>query len=278
MSTGAKVAIFGLYGLFSIGGIVAIISRTVFAQPVVVQNEGEELYRQGLRLFAAGDYELAKGKFTDAANLVKDAPEPLRYARLCDTELAARTSLKNAERALVNRRYTEAVRALDAVESTSVYYDQATRQRKDTAPKAAQELYEDARRLASENPTEASSRLKTALELDPTHLEARDLLGRLRGGTTVPASPTARSTSANPPPSAATVAAVTRETREPRSTHAGSSSHAAPVKGDDDGDLAAVKVGKGGQASSGPPADSKAGMAAYKARDFAGAVKLLRAL
>jgi hypothetical protein len=266
MSTGATLMIFGLYGLISIGGIVATVSRTVSAHPLVTQSEGEELYRQGLRLFAAGDYELAKAKFTDAGNLVKDAPEPVRYAHLCDAELAARTSLKNAERALVNRRYTEAVRALDAVESTSVYYDQAARQRKDTAPKAAQELYEDARRLASENPSEASARLKTALELDPTHLEARDLLGRLRGGAPVSAPPpAARPSSHNPVPSAAPVATVVREPREPKT-------HATAGKGDEDGDLANVKVGKSVAAP-----DSKAGMAAYKARDFAGAVRLLRA-
>jgi hypothetical protein len=281
MSTGVKLAIFGLYGLVSIGGVVAIVSRTVLAQPVVVQNEGEELYRQGLRLFAAGDYALAKGKFTDAANLVKDAPEPLRYARLCDTELAARTLLTNAERALVNRRYTEAVRALDGVESSSVYYDQASKQRKETAPKAAQELYDDARRLASENPVEASARLKTALELDPNYVEARDLLGKLHGGTPAAAPAPSRPTSSNPPPSAATVAAMTREPRPPREREPREAKSSRPApratgKGEEDGDLATVKVGKG-PASSGPPPDSKAGMAAYKARDFAGAVKLLRA-
>ena len=280
MSTIGKVLVFGMYGLFSVGGIVAIVSRTVFAQPVVVQNEGEELYRQGLRLFAAGDYELAKTKFTDAANLVKDAPEPLRYARLCDTELAARTSLKNAERALVNRRYTEAVRALDAVESTSVYADQAARQRKDTAPKAAVEMLEDARRLQTDNAEEARNRLKTALELDPNNFDARDLLNRLHGGG--PAATPSRAPATNPPPSAATVAAVSREPREPREPreavrHAATPRAAPPPKGDDDGDLATVKVGKAASASSGPPPDAKAGMAAYKARDFAGAVKLLRA-
>ncbi len=177
-----RLLVFGVMALISVIGLALILSRTVFAHPVVVASEAEEVYRQGLRLFAAGDYDLAKTKFMEAVAQAQDAPEPRRYARLCDAETQARGALKNAERALVNHRYAEAVRALDAVESTSVYYDQASRQRKDTAPKAANEMVDEARRIAQENPDDARSRLKSALELDPNNGDARDLLAKLHGG------------------------------------------------------------------------------------------------
>jgi len=263
-----KILIFGGMMVISLGGLALILSRTVFAQPVVASNDAEETYRQGLRLFAAGDYELAKGKFTEVVALATDAPEPRRYARLCDAELQARSSLKNAERALVNRRYTEAVRALDAVEPTSVYFDQAARQRKDAAPKAALEMIEEARRLASDSPEEARSRLKAALELDANNFEGRDLLNRLRTGGSAPSTPPSvlgtNPTAANPPPSQATVAAVSAKdsARKPR------------VPKDEDVDPGATKVAKAPAAGPTVAApDSRAGVAAYKARDFAGAAK-----
>ena len=271
-SSGGRLVLFGAMLLVSLGGIAAIVSRTVFAAPPVIASEAEELYRQGLRLFAAGDYELAKAKFNDAVQQAQDSPEPRRYARLCDTEMAARTSLKNAERALVNRRYVEAVRALDGVESTSVYYDQASRQRKDTAPKAAGEMIDEAHRLAQDNPEEARSRLKAALELDPNNSDGRDLLNRIRSGGPLPpagsgAPPSMLGTGrANPPPSAATVAAVTPRDPPRRAPQR-------RAKEDDDPD-ALVKPGKIAASAPAAAPDSKAAMAAYRARDFAGAAKL----
>lgn len=259
-----KAAVFGGLGLVSLIGLVIILTRTVFAAAPPTSNEAEDFYRQGLRLFAAGDYELARTKFNDVVQLAADAPEPRRYARLCDQEMTAKTSLKNAERALVNRRYVEAVRALDAVDSTSVYYDQASRQRREAAPKAAAEMVDEARRLATVNPDEARGRLKAALELDPDSIDGKELLARLRpGGAAAPS---------GPPPSAATVAAVSRPPAAAASSHKTSAHHAA--KGEDD--LADVKPSKDRTPAASASVDSKAGMAAYKARDFAGAQKAYR--
>jgi tetratricopeptide (TPR) repeat protein len=279
-TTGGKLLVFGSMAVLSIASLAAIISKS-FAQPVPVQNEAEDLYRQGLRLFAAADYELAKAKFTEATSQAPDAPEPRRYARLCDTEMQARTSLKNAERALVARRYAEAVRALDGIEPTSVNYEAASKLRKDSAPKAAAEMIEEARRLWQENPEEARSRIKSALELDPNNYDGRELLNRLRVGGPPPASAPSSLVSrnlANPPPSAATAAAVARDTpKEPAVRRTpGARAPKAAAAGDDDGDLATVKVGKAPAGPVAAPPDSKSGMAAYKSRDFAGAVKLLR--
>jgi tetratricopeptide (TPR) repeat protein len=266
-----RLLVFSGMTLVSIIGLALILSRTVFAHPLVVTSEAEEVYRQGLRLFAAGDYDLAKTKFLDVVAQTQDAPEPRRYARLCDAETQARGSLKNAERALVNHRYAEAVRALDGVESTSVYYDQASQQRKDTAPKASAEMVDEARRIAQENPDDARSKLKSALELDPNNNDARDLLAKLHGGA--PSSPgkgpAVRPSTANPPPSGTTLAAVGGEAPHEPGHHV---RHA--VKEDDEESLTAVKAPKGGGVAA---PDSKAANAAYKSRDFNSAFKLFMA-
>ena len=262
-----KAAVFGGLGLVSLVGLIVILTRTVLAAAPTPNNEAEDFYRQGLRLFAAGDYELARTKFNDVVQLAADAPEPRRYARLCDHEMAAKSSLKNAERALVNRRFTEAVRALDAVDSTSVYYDQASRQRRDAAPNAAKEMIDEARRISADNPDEARGRLKAALELDPENIDGKELLAKLR-----PGEPAATAAPSGPPPSAATVAALSRPAAPASSRKPASSKHA--MKGDDD--LAEVKTSHDKTPPASATVESKAGMAAYKTRDFAGAQKAYR--
>lgn len=230
-------------------------------------SNAEDLYRQGLRFFAAGDYEVAKTKFNEVVALSADAPEPRRYARLCDAELNARASLKNAERALVNRRYVEAVRALDAVESSSIYYDQASRQRRDTAPKAAAELVEEARRLAQDSPEEARNRLKTAMELDPNGVDSRELNGKTQAPSSNTPGAAAAQAHANPPPSAGTVAAVSAKgtTKEPSSHHRSSQSASRETRDTTKEADPVEKPAKGGAVAQ---PDSKAGQAAYKAREF----------
>ena len=269
-STFGKIVLFGGLMAASMGGVIFIAKRRASAaHPAAYVGNAEELYRQGLRFFAAGDYEVAKTKFNEVVALAADAPEPRRYARLCDAELTARTSLKNAERALVNRRYVEAVRALDAVESTSIYYDQASRQRRDTAPKAAAELVEEARRLAADSPEEARSRLKTAMELDPSGVDPREVNGKIQApSAAAPVTHTGDST-----PTAANAAPTVSNSgshRSSKESHHHTSSHDSPVasthESSKEPEDAGSKPQKSGPAMAQP--DSKAGLSAYKAREF----------
>jgi tetratricopeptide (TPR) repeat protein len=269
-----QALVFGGMGLLSIIGIIIILSRTVMAKPPVVTSEAEELYRQGLRLFGAGDYEGAKISFNEALVQVPDSPESKRYVRLCETEVQARGALKNAERALSSKRYVEAVKSLDQVESSSTLYDQVRKLRKENAPRAAAEDVEEARRLSQEDSDTARARLQQALELDPTNEEARSLAAKLKAGVPLPP-PVAEKDPDPPPPPAPPV-------KEKDPPPVAKDKHASRKDRQDKEELAPVKLpppkGKDKEAGkeASPAPLSGGAMAAYKAKDFAGAEKAFR--
>jgi tetratricopeptide (TPR) repeat protein len=258
-----RLIVFGIMGFLSLLALIIIVGKSAFAKPVVVQSDAEELYRQGLKLFAARDYEGAKVSFGDALSSAPESNEIKRYIASCDVEVHARGAMQSAERAATGGRFAEAVKSLDAVDSESLLHDEAAKRRKELAPKAAAEDVEEARRLAQEDPDTARARLTQALALDPGNPEARGLAPRLRvelpplpaGASTAPApappppleQPKVKE-APPPPPPPRTVATKKRPLREDA---------APPARGE-------------------PPA-SAAAQAAYKARDFAGAEKAYRA-
>lgn len=255
-STGKKVVVFGTMGILCVAGAGVIVSRTVMARPQVVSSDAEESYKQGVRLFIAGDYDGAKINFNDAATQAPDAPEPKRYAHQCDAELRGRGALKSAERSVAGRRYGEALRSLEQVEDGTFAHDQSVRMRREILPKAAGEEVDEARRVMASDPAAAQARLAHALELDPSNVDARALMPKIKGGK---------------PPVAVAVAPVA-----PPAEH-----HSHAVKEDDT--PRPTKVAATPKATPAPPPDkgapaagldtAKGAMALYKNKDFAGAIK-----
>jgi tetratricopeptide (TPR) repeat protein len=182
-----KVLVFGTMALISIGGLAMILSRTVLAKPQIVQSEAEESYKQGIRLFAGGDYEGAKVAFADAARLAPDAQEPSSYARQCDTEIRARSAYHNADRANMSHRYADALKALDGVDEASLLHDQALRLRRELVPKVVADELEEARRLQSTDPAGAQAHVERVLAIDPTNPEARALSSKAKPVKPAPA-------------------------------------------------------------------------------------------
>lgn len=266
-----KLIAFGSMGLISLIGLIIIFSRTVFAKPPVVPSEAEELYRQGLRLYNSGDYEGAKISFTEALGQVPDSPDAKRYVRLCDAEVTAKSALKTAEQRIAQRKFVDALKALEQVDSSSVSWDEAQKLRSDLAPRAAAEDVDEARRIAADDPETARARLQQAIQLDPGNDDARTLLGKLKSGAALPPPvaqkepepPVEKERPAPPPP------------REKKGRHASR----------DDIELAPVKVPppstkttKETPAPAALPGGAVSGsaLAAYKNRDFAGAEKAYR--
>lgn len=255
-----KALVFGGMGLVSIIALLIIFARTAWAHPQIVPSDAEELYKQGLRLFGSGDYEGAKVNFAEAANQAPTAPEPKRYAGLCDIEIRAHGLMKSAERALTAHQYGEAMKALSQVDSSSISSPEAAELRRQTAPKAAAQDVDEAQRLALDDPDGARAKLKEALTFDPGSADARALVARIKSGA---------------PMQAAAVATKEPEpARTPEPEHVDHSKHAHHEHEHEHApELAPVKIGSshgGGGALSG------AALSAYRAKDFGGADRAMR--
>jgi tetratricopeptide (TPR) repeat protein len=275
-----RLIVFGAMGAISLICLIVIFSRTVFAKPAVVPSDAEELYKQGLRLFGSGDYEGAKISFGEVVTQVPDSPEAKRYQKMCDAEVKARASIKAAEKSIAGHRFADGVKTLDEVDASSVSYDQAQKLRRENLPKAAAEDLDEAKKHASDDPELARQKLGQVLELDPNNEDARQLLARLKSGGPVamaapPKEPEPAPEEKEPPPR-----------QKPQPVH--QPAHSAKPSRDNDSDLAPVhasSTSKGAkevkEVKEPPPSGGNApmpanAMAAYKAKDFAGAEKALR--
>jgi len=264
-----RMIVFGAMGAISLICLIVIFSRTVFAKAPVVPSEAEELYKQGLRLFGSGDYEGARISFGEVVTQVPDSAEARRYQKLCDAEIKARASLKTAESAAGAHKYADAQRALDEIDAASVSYDPAQKLRREIAPRAAAEDVDEAKKHVQDDPDGARARLQHALELDPNNEDARQLLQRLRAGGPVAL--------ASAPSPAVKEPEVAPEPKEPPKKHG---KPERVERASADSDLAPVHVGAKSAKETAPSPGGGAipanAMAAYKAKDFAGAEKAFR--
>jgi tetratricopeptide (TPR) repeat protein len=267
-----RLIVFGAMGALSLICLIVIFSRTVFAKPAVVPSDAEELYKQGLRLFAGGDYDGAKISFGEVVAQVPDSPEAKRYQKLCDVEGKAKASMKAAERAVSAHKYADAIASLDGIDASSASWDAAQKLRRDAAPRAAADALDEAKRRAATDPDGARQKLQQVLELDPNNEDARELLQRLKTGQPLAAAQPVKEPEPPPekePPPEHTKKKVVRAERPERVDKGG------------DGDLAPVHVGAAKATKEAPPPAGGSGlpltaMAAYKAKDFVGAEKALR--
>jgi hypothetical protein len=264
-SPSVRLATLGTMGGIIVIALMVIIAKSALAKPPVVTSEAEELYRNGLKLFAAKDYEGAKVNFNEALAAAPDSPEAKRYVAQCDAEVHAGRAMQTADRALANRRFAEAIRSLDVVDSISILHDQAVKLRKENAPRAAQQDADEAQSLLHDdpdNPETAKARIMDALALDPGNAEARQLAPKLQ----IPLPPLPAG-AVPPPPAAAPVASSSPpvDTRAstpppPRKAHV--------VKDE-------VKPPRDTTAKVDVPS-SGAALAAYRGHDFANAERLYR--
>jgi len=283
LSPTAHLITLAVMGVISVVCVVVVLTKTVFAKPVVVQNDAEEQYKQGLKLFIAQQFEDAKVAFGEAVTQAPDSSDAKRYVEACDDEIKNKQAFKQAEKAIAGKRYAEAMRALGEVDGSSLLTDKVARLRRDWGPRAAKEEVAEAQKIAADEPDTAKARLRNAIKWDPRNDEARALLVKLESGAAVAVAPKAKEEDAPPPAPVEKPAPVAKAKPEKpapvekptKPTKLGSSKSK-----DDDGDLAIVKVPGGGSTAPKetpiPAGAAGNGMALYKAKDFENAARAFR--
>jgi|GEM_PF-2650491 len=292
-----RLIAFAVMGVLCVGSVIIILTKTVFAKPVVVQSDTEELFKAGLRLFASHSFDEAKTSFSEALAQAPDSPDVKRYVEACDNEIDAKQLYKTAESAISRKRYLDAFKALEKIDSSSILSEQVTRLRRDHGPKAAKEEAAEATRVSADDPNAARAKAQHALRLDPNNEEARGLLAKLGAGA-VAVAPKEKDVPAEEAPEkvappekvkpekVAKAEPEAKEPKEPKEVKV-ASSKSKSKKGDDEGvgllkipGIEGAPVAKSSKPDKdvvGSPAPSGNAMVAYKNKDFDGAMKAFRA-
>jgi tetratricopeptide (TPR) repeat protein len=281
LSPTARLIAMAVMGVISVICVVVVLAKTVFAKPVVVQNDAEEQYKQGLKLFMMQSFEDAKVAFGEALTQAPDSPDVKRYLEACDDEIKNKQLFKQAEKAIAGKRYAEAMKALGEIDGSSLLADKVARLKRDWGPRAAKEEVAEAQKIAADEPDTAKGRLRNALKLDPRNEEARALLAKLESGAAVAVAPKGKEDVEPAPAPVEKPAPVAKGKPAPAPVEKpAKSSKLGGGKKDDDGDLAIVKVPSLGAAKEpppvAPPPSAGNGMALYKAKDFENAARAFR--
>ncbi len=251
---------YGSMALVWIASGAVVASKTVLAKPEVVISDGEESYRQGVRLFTGSQFADAKVAFADAVKKAPDAADAKRYLAACDVELQAQRAMQHATQSISAHQYLDAMNALEEIDSSSQLYEQARRQRRDQGPKAALEELANAEKLAQSNSAQALIEARAALDYDPNNMDAQRLVVQLRGSSSAPVAVVH---------TAAPVAAPHEASKE-HSSHHSKVPDAPPIP------MAKLKSDAPVAAGGASLPEIKAAFAAYKSKDFTTAANLVR--
>jgi tetratricopeptide (TPR) repeat protein len=283
LSPMARLITLGVMGLVSVICIIVILTKTVFAKPVVVANDAEEQYKQGLRLFMAQSFDDAKVAFAEALTQAPDSVDARRYVEACDDEIKNKQLFKQAEKAIAAKRYVEAMKTLGEIDGSSMLTEKVARLKRDYGPRAARDEVAEVQKIAAEEPETAKGRLRNALKMDPKNEEARALLAKIESGAPIAAAvPAPKAKEDEPPPAPVEKPSKTKPENRAAVEKPTKVASSKSSKKDDDGDLAIVKVPGGETKSSSSkepaisaPASGNA-MALYKAKDFDNASRAFR--
>ena len=222
-----------------------------------------EHYVAGTKDFTASHYDTAKKAFEQALALAPDSAELKHYVEACDAEQKAYKLLESAKKQLEDRHYVEALKLFNEVDKSSIQFEDAQQQARQAKREAVKSAYTEASSLARSSSSAAMEKVNQGLEIDPDNSDLLELKSKLGSGAAKPpeetpvaeAPPQPEPKKPEPKPEPKVKKAEVKpepKKPEPKAEPAGGGA----------GDLPS----------------NKAALAAYKNRDFAGAIGAMKAV
>ena len=215
-----------------------------------------ENYNTGTKDFTAAHYDTARKAFEAALQLAPDSQELKHYLEACDSEDKVHKILEQAKKQLDDRKYAEALKLFDKVDKNSTQYEDAQQQARQARREAIKTIYTEAQTLAKNDNAAALDKVKQGLEYDPDDAELLELKNRL---TSAPKPEETPQVAENPPPEP--------EKEKPEKQESKQAKKSEPKKSEP---KKSEPAGGGG--------DFGKALAAYKNKDFAGAISAAKAV
>jgi tetratricopeptide (TPR) repeat protein len=255
---------FGVVGAALFVGFVGLmVSLVRGGNPQKYIDKATELYEKGTKEFTANHYSEAKKAFQEALALAPDSADLKRFVDACDTEEKAHKVIDQAKQQLEDRKYTDALKTFGKVEKTSIQYEDAQQQARMAKREAVKEIVNQATSTAKSDVPGALEKVNKGLEdIDPESSELNELKSKL---SNAPA--------AKPPTPVEEPVAVVENTekKEPKKEEPKKEPKKEAKKEEPKKEPKKEEPAAGGDLSS-----NKTALAAYKGKDFSGAISAMK--
>jgi hypothetical protein len=240
--------------LFGAIGLIAVSMRGAGTAKLI--DKALDSYNTGTKDFTAAHYDTARKAFEAALQLAPDSQELKHYLEACDSEDKFHKILEQAKKQLDDRKYADALKLFDKIDKTSTQYEDAQQQARAARREAVKAIITEATALAKNDNAAALDKVNQGLEYDAESPELLELKSKLANAPKTEETP---QVAENPQPEQPEPKKA--EKPEPKSSHKSEPKKSEPKKSEPAG---------GG--------DFSKAMAAYKSKDFAGAISAAKAV
>ena len=260
-------------------GLAVTLVRGVNPQKAI--DKATELYLHGTKEFTAHRYDVARRAFESALALAPESSELKHYIESCDTEERAYKLIESAKRELESHKYGEALKLLGKVDKLSVQYEDAQKQSRMTKREAVRDLVEQATQLAKNDVPGALEKVNKGLEeLDPDNAELAELKTKLSNAPAPKPQEEVAVAENSPPPEKAKAEEPKKEKDKlkPEPKKELKPEPKKEPKKEVKKETPPPKPPEPPAAAGGDLQSNKQALAAYKNRDFAGAINAMKAV
>jgi len=245
---------FGALGSALLVGVIGLTAMSMRGNVTTkLVDKALESYNTGTKDFTAAHYDTARKAFEAALQLAPDSQELKHYIEACDSEDKFHKFLEQAKKQLDERKYGDALKLFDKVDKNSTQYEEAQQQARMARREAVKTIYTEASALAKNDNAAALEKINQGLDYEPENPELVELKNRLSNAPKAEEPVAVAEATPDPePPKKAEKPEPKAHKAEPKKTE--------PKKADSGG------------------GDVSKALAAYKSKDFAGAISAAKAV